>query len=371
VDGCRWLARALRMDGSNAEALHHYALALSQQGDAAAGLAWARRALALAPALYGAHAAAADALERLGSEAALVSWERAILCQPGFGEGFTRRALLLTARRWGAPPVRAAAPRPGRRLACSTLGRNGRFGNQLLQYGFVRLYAQRHDLDLEVPLWLGRHLFDADDPLPGSPLPRLSETDADLIGSLNGESPQVYAERDIEGYFCGDTRPLARHRDAFRALFRPGRHLAGPAEALRQRLRSGGRTVVALHLRRGDFGWGRFWVAPEAWYQEWLRQIWPQLDRPLLYVASDSPACAAAFAEYRPLTAADMGEPIAGAEFLTDFLALASADLLAISNSSFSFVASMLNEHARATLRPDQTRRGLVAYDPWAAPVLL
>jgi len=37
----------------------------------------------------------------------------------------------------------------GATVASSTLGAIGRFGNQVLQYGFLRLYAERHGLALE------------------------------------------------------------------------------------------------------------------------------------------------------------------------------------------------------------------------------
>jgi hypothetical protein len=43
------------------------------------------------------------------------------------------------------------------------------------------------------------------------------------------------------------------------------------------------------------------------------------------------------------------------------------ADLLAISNSTFSMAAAMLNEDARAFPRPEPDLRCLVPFDPWDA----
>ena len=77
------------------------------------------------------------------------------------------------------------------------------------------------------------------------------------------------------------------------------------------------------------------------------------------------------FAAYRPLIGRDLAEPIAGIEFFADFHALCQADLMAISNSTFSFVASLLNRNARGFFRPDRSVQGLVPYDPWSAPVLI
>lgn len=343
-------------------------------GRATGAVEHARRALTLAPDLFDGHSALAGALETLGRpDAALGGWERAIRSNPGRAEGFTGRAVNLLTRRYGPPPLPAPRAEAGRRLASTLLGRHGRFGNQLLQYGVLRLYAARHGLTLEVPPWPGRHLYGLDDPLPGPALPRLPEreVEASVMASLGGVGGEVLADRDVTAYFCGDTGFLAPYREAFRGVLTPGPQIRPWADALTTRLRAAGSTVVALHIRRGDFGWGPFWMAPESWYLRWLDAVWPSLDRPALYVATDDPRCLSAFAAYRPLCARDLAEPVPGAEFLTDFHVLCEADLVAVSNSSFSFVATMLNRRARSTVRPDRTRQALVPFAPWSAPVLL
>lgn len=372
--GRRDLERGLRLDPMRPDINAEYADAALGLGAAVDAARHARRALRFSPELSGGHAALAGALDSLGRfDEALVAWERAIHCNPGFGEPFTRRAMTLLTRRWGPPSNPSPPGPPGRRLASTALGRNGRFGNQLLQYGTLRLYAVRHGLTLEVPPWLGRHLYDHDDPLPGTALPRVTDAEAEsaLAAALRGQPARLLADHDVSGYFCGDTTALAPFKEEFRALFTPGRHLRPYADSVLDRLRETGRTVLALHIRRGDFGWGRFWMAPVSWYLRWLEAVWPTLDDPLLYVATDDPAEVRAFADYRPVTSGDLAEPLAGAEFFTDFHVLCHADRVAISNSSFSFVATMLNRDADSFHRPDPTRRALVPYDPWAAPVLI
>lgn len=308
---------------------------------------------------------------RRDGPAAVAAYERAIALNPGHAFPFTRRALILFRTRFGAPlPARVTDPgRP--RVTMSTLGANGRFGNQLLQYGFLRMYAEVHGLAAEAPDWIGRDLFDLDDPLCGPGLPPVREDQADFVASLNRKIPEIWRNADLWGYCIYPTGGLRPHRDFFRRLFRPGRKVAAAAAQAEDVLGSRGETVVAVHLRRGDFGYGRFWIAPAAWYAQWLDAVWPTLRRPVLYVATDDPASAAELARFRPVTAADLGIDLPGAEFYPDFHVLTRASLVAISNSSFSFVAAMLNEGAATLVRPDLRARGLARFDPWDAPVVL
>ena len=62
------------------------------------------------------------------------------------------------------------------------------------------------------------------------------------------------------------------------------------------------------------------------------------------------------------------GMPIPGADFMVDHHILRHADHVAISNSTFSFTAAMLNERAETFMRPHPNRRELVAFDPWDSP---
>jgi glycosyltransferase involved in cell wall biosynthesis/tetratricopeptide (TPR) repeat protein len=365
------LTTALRLAPDNAAHRAEYAACRLDQGDHAGALASALLSLSLDPAHHDAFTTIAAVRESQGDiESALIAWDRAILCNNGYGTAFTRRALLLLSAQWGPPPRPTMAAGTRRRLAASRIGSNGRFGNQLLQYGVTRLFAETHGLTLEVPLWLGRHLYDLDDPLPGPALPRLSEAKADLMGAISAPGTDL-ADHDIDGYFCGDVSGLAPLAERFRRLFTPGRHLRAYAAAVEATLRSSGGTLVALHLRRGDFGWGPFWTAPEDWYLEWLRQVWPTLDRPVLYVATDDPGCLVPFAAFCPLTARNLPDPIPGAEFFGDFHALCMADWVAISNSTFSYVATMLNRAGKGFVRPDRSQQALVSYSPWASAVLI
>ncbi|PWC32577.1 tetratricopeptide repeat protein [Azospirillum sp. TSO35-2] len=365
------LRRALAASPADAEGWAALGRVRLRNGAADEALRLARRALRLRPDTPAGLLLAGAAEEALGNEAAaLAAYDRVIRRTPGVGAAFTRRSILLLRRAVGAaPPSRTATVGAGGRLMASRLGQDGRFGNQLLQYGTLRACAGRLGLELEVPDWIGRTLYGLDDPLPGPPLPVLLEGDLDVAAALDGRS-DACAGRDVVGYFCGDTTALAPHRALFRRLFTPAGPVAARAEAALAALRDGGRTVVAIHLRRGDFGGDRFWIAPEAWYLDWLAALWPTLERPVLYLATDAPELASRFAAYHPVCADALGDPLPGAEFFLDHWLLSRADALAVSNSSFSVTAAMLNPQARLFVRPDRRLRRLVPFDPWGSPVL-
>lgn len=337
-----------------------------------AGLeAQARARLAANPRDFAALMQLAAHLLRTGRhDESLALLGRAAALNPGHAAPFTLKAIALFRRHFGPPPS-ARPPAPGQKtVSMRLLGSNGKFGNQLLQYGFLRLYAAAHGLTALTPDWIGRDLFGLDDPFCGSPLPAVDESQADLFESLNGKGP-VFADHDLTGFFCGHARDWGARADDFRALFRPAPRAAAIAQQALAALRGRGRTVVAVHIRRGDFGHGPFWIAPSAWYRDWLDRIWPTLDAPVLYIASDDPGAAGEFARFGAVGASDLGVVLPGADFYLDHYLLSQADRLAISNSSFSFTAAMLNTGAQEFVRPDPDLRSLVPFEPWDAQILL
>jgi len=301
---------------------------------------------------------------------ALAAYDRACQLNPGFALGFTRSSIIRFRQHFGAPPKPLVPPSGRDRVQMTTLGGNGRFGNQLLQYAFVKLYAERHGLTLEVPDWIGRDLFELDDPLPSIALPIVEDGAADLFAALQGKAG-ILRNVNVRGYFAGNTCGWTGFEQGFRKLFAPGRRVRPFLEAALDRLCDRGQTLVALHLRRGDFGSGRFWVAPSEWYLEWLRDLWPKLARPVLFVATDEPRLLETFGAFAAVGSHRLGCEIPGADYLRDHYLLSQADHLAISNSSFSFTSAMLNVRARQFFRPHPDRRALIAFEPWNAPVLL
>ncbi len=290
---------------------------------------------------------------------------------PGHAVPFSRLSVIAARRAWGLPPH----PRPALsstlpRVSMSALGQWGRFANQILQYGYLRLYAENCGCNAETGDWIGRDLFGFDDPPISGALPLLPEHAHDAAGAI---APHAHPQSnvDLRGFYAFPSEGYRHGKTRFQDLF----EFRGPAAAA---LRTGwdgviapNRTVIAMHLRRGDFGYGRFWIAPLAWYHRWLEGVWSEWRDPLLYIATDDSAVLREFERYEPVHAGMFGGFPEDLAYVPDFYALTRARIVATSNSTFSFVAAMLNREAAAFLRPDPVERRLRPFDPWASPVLL
>lgn len=352
IDGRIALAHALTRDGQYEEALDifRHLSCISSKYDVLIGLA--------------------RAYEYIGKLDEAVFWYgKAQSTAPGHARPFSRIGMINARRLFGPPRVTGRAQEGAGRIGMTNLGQNGRFGNQIFQYGFLRLLAERRGLRLELPDWLGRDLFNADEPLPGSPLPEMQENADLMVAALEGRAH--VGDIDLRGYCQYHTACLRPYRaqwcDAL--AWRPA-----VTQLLNEYLApvtSGDFTLVAVHIRRGDFGYGPFWIAPTSWYLSWLAELWPRLHRPRLYVATDDAGIIGDFTAYNPMTAADLPPLPPGLGFLLDFECLRRADHVAVSNSSFSVAATLLNERASSTHRPDLVAGGLVPFTPWDTPVLL
>jgi len=254
----------------------------------------------------------------------------------------------------------------------STLGRNGRFANQLFQYAFLRICAGRRGAAVQTSPWAGREIFGFRDPLVDAVAPV-------VIDGERAADPELYLNRDdpigghveFRGFFQYDTRHYRPHREYLRRLFRLDPKLRRLFDEVIARLRAPGRPLVALHLRRGDYGHDQFFRAPARWYAEWL-QDGASSGNPVVYLCSESPAALAVHFPGRPLMHAGLLPNLSPAlAFVLDFYILTQADEVAASNSSFSVMAAMLNERAGSFVRPTLEDRRLVRFDPWNTSVVL
>ncbi|MEY3866720.1 MAG: hypothetical protein RLZZ338_611 [Cyanobacteriota bacterium] len=254
-------------------------------------------------------------------------------------------------------------------ITMSTLGTNGRFANQIFQYAFLRIYAKEHQLKLQTSEWIGQYLFGHQEPVVSRDLPQVkdpySEID-DLAKAIKDNSITPYSNVDFWGYFQYHTSCYAPHKDYFCSLFQPVPGVKTKLQLAVESLHTKGKTVVGLHLRRGDYGYNEFFITPNEWYKKWLQEIWGTLEQPVLFIASDEiDKVIGDFREYNPITSKDLGIELPEAPFYPDFYLLSQCDIVAISNSSFSFAACMLNDKGKLFVRPHLFQEKLIPFEPW------
>ena len=266
---------------------------------------------------------------------------------------------------------RPANPDPSLpRICSSTLATHGRFAHNVLEYVLLRLYAETYGYRLETPDWVGGYYFDLDDPRPGGGLKPMHFGRRILNDLVTGRRDDPRPDVDIlSPLFLFEYREGWRER--VQSWLRPRPEWLGHVDPVMQALKARGNTVVALHIRRGDFVWFRYTITETSWYVDWLKALWPTLDRPVLYIATDDPATIGDFSEFTPVSLANLArdgvvEPWAGLEFLQDFHVLMNADVLGVSaQSGYSQLAALLNRNARLFVEPDAAARRIRPYCPW------
>lgn len=290
-------------------------------------------------------------------------------------------------------------------LTMSSIGQLGRFGNQLFQYAFLRICAEKSGAKVECPPWIGQTLFGHNDSPISKRLPPAVER-RDVGESLFDVIPEFipYLEKlagakssrigsevleiglanvDLWGFFQFHTKYLKSHQQYFRSLLQPIGNLRVALEDSLNILRFKGKTIVGIHIRRGDYitepRVGFTLVFPTKWYCDWLTEIWDKLENPVLLLCSDDiDSIIDDFDKFSPLTSKDLEVKLPerikdiDVEFYIDFFMLSNCDVVVASNSNFSFVACMLNERAKMFVRPrwDFSTKFAV-FDPWDSDPLL
>ncbi len=255
-------------------------------------------------------------------------------------------------------------------VAMSSLGKVSRLANHLWQYLFLTMYGLRNGLRVEVPAWQGEDFFGFSDPWPGSYSVRRYGAFVHDHFELWRDEP---APRDVDfkGWFQEVPDVWRVHRQFIRRLFTLKPRWARPLERLQRRLQVQGRTLVAIHVRRGDYvtleaSRPQFRTVPVAWYRQALAEIWPRLRAPVLHVGTDEPAnIAPEFSDYPQLGEELARLPADMPADIRDFMLMRDADYLLACNSSFSMLASLLAEAGQTCLLVNHERQTFAPFDLW------
>lgn len=185
------------------------------------------------------------------------------------------------------------------------------------------------------------------------------------------------------GFFQFHSQIFRPYREYFCSLFQPVDDLKLALEDGLNILRSKGKTIVGIHIRRGDYitePWVGFTlIFPSKWYCQWLEEVWDELEDPVLLLCSDDlNSILPDFEKFAPITFRDLDVKLPDRikdldiEFYIDFFMLSRCDVVCTSNSNFSFVACMLNDNAKIFVRPNwDFSDKFVAFDPWDSEPLL
>lgn len=262
-------------------------------------------------------------------------------------------------------------------VAMPTLLDGAGFANQLWRYACVKLYAMRHALTPALPVWEGNHRFGLlDQSSEGFAFPRIAYPGfaADDRELWDLEEPPIDIE--LAGYFQEIPECWRKHRELLRHMFQPAPVEVQAAEAWRDAVTDGGRrTLVVISIRRGDyhrfqfesFPWFR--IVPEEWYLNWLRSVWPTLNDPVLFVASDeTDKMLPVFREFHPIQANSETIDPQLPHHISDFEVMRRADYLAICNSSFPRFAAILAPSRQKCFIPSFETQSFRPYEPWIDP---
>ena len=262
---------------------------------------------------------------------------------------------------------------PGKSISISSISNYGRFGQQMSEYLLLYLYARKNSLVLETPEWLGHYFFELDEPIqrPYRHIVRKGQRECLRRNMLAGKG-EVLVNIDIwspggtwDDWLPGAPLLFIEDRNIVQARMRVRPLWLPYLQPALDKLNAAGKTIIAIHLRRGD----RVTMSDitrTSIYQDWLARIWPTLESPVLFLASDEiDSVKNDFIEYRPFSLSDLAEPWKNNEYLQDFFILMHCDILGISTGGFAANAAMLNQRASLFVCPSSDGQVIVPFLPY------
>lgn len=271
-------------------------------------------------------------------------------------------------------------------IAMSRLGFMGRWGNELIQYMFLRTYAQKYDLPYECCPWTGQYVFGLVDPPITEKLPSWNENRPWHIHRWTGAPPEgkECIGRDVRGYFQFHMSYYKPYQKEIAQWFQCQGEVLERLQPALSRF-SQARTCIGLHFRRGDTGRVNYYLTPVAWYLQWLEKHWDRFDDPVLYIATEEAGLEKAFAKYNPLIPERLGveltkdevpqyqylrqdlqdpTPVA-MDFLPDWVFLTKCHVVLMPNSTFSFTAAMISPDLQELWRSRLSTQKFERIEPW------
>lgn len=274
------------------------------------------------------------------------------------------RASLLTRLDWLATPPEDAV------VQISMFPQLGRFANRMFMYANLLLYGLRSCCRVEIPAWDESEMFAIKLPEPSVALPQ------QMFAPFHGaERHLLHLDRAITGvdffaYFQELTDIHVLYKPFIRRLLTPSGYYTGAINEWLAEEVPPGSTLVALHVRRGDYlNYGDspwFRAIPVEWYLDWLPPVLARIEKPVLYVATDDVEnILPRFEQYNPLIAPVSQLVESAFSFLVDFHVMRRAKVLAMCNSSFSRMGALLGDDDKQVYIPNCPEKRFEPYEPW------
>jgi len=220
-------------------------------------------------------------------------------------------------------------------IQMSSLGNNGRFGNQLFQYAFAKSYADKYNCVLEIPSdWIGRKIFKIEDNVLTNPLP-MTDGDEIQFGEIN---------IDMFGFFQHqkflDIMDIKKVKEWFTFKEEIVDLFVKPKDF-----------YVAAHLRHGDFVHAKQFctITHECYVNTCLENGYNKED---IIVVSEE------IMQPADLGRMDIEHKGENWDFLYDFLVLMNSNVLYRSNSTFGWWAGVLGNHEKVYSPVVQGKQG-------------
>jgi hypothetical protein len=269
----------------------------------------------------------------------------------------------------------------------STLGENGRLGNQIFQYFFLKLVQAELGFEIRTNPWLGNMMFSLSSTQNILECKNFLQFGASFTES---DSPQSHLDSigeivlpnhenliDIVGFFQYHSKHLLKYQILFSQTFSINTCILEQVEKKLNTMKMNGQSLIAIHFRAGDYLQHEalgdpIFVSPSIdEINKIIKSIGGQEKRmaPLIYLASDDLDHASSLLSSKNIphiTSYDLlTNPSDEDSLLLDFILFTLADILLISNSSLSFAGAMLNKKAKNFFRPRMEDKKYVEFDPW------
>lgn len=270
----------------------------------------------------------------------------------------------------------------------------GRFGNQIFSFFFLKMVEMELKCQIRYPYWIGIDLFN----LQRSEEPELNAYTINYEMKLSREYgpsqefnhlQEIFASGQLEskniitleGAFQYHSSYFNTYRNLFKSTFGINELILNQISEALIKIGLEHKYIIGVHIRRGDYlsfnnTHPLFWGPDiEDTFAALYKLEISSLKNYIVYLSSDDLNYAENeftkrniryFTNKNLFAASDDNTSI-----IIDFALLVLSDALIISNSSFSFAASMLNEKAKINLRPCPQLDKYISFDPWNSHVIL